>query len=180
MNLIETLQLAVVSLFTSIGRGILRFLLPSGGTVFAAGPGGDPNVLGTFLFMVPMDACFETTPTQVEVPILACPDDLGVQLALEYVGFRANTLPIDSAGTGTILGDLEHIDDSDSDAVSNLVADYNFEGGTALVNNTVFVGWKVLDPGDAVNFEIKSDGTNNTASEGAGCVVMGKILAKSS
>lgn len=139
---------------------------------------GEPNLIGAFIFAVPCDSAFETTPTTVEVGLLACPDDLGVQLELNYVGFRANTIPVDSAGTGTILGDLEFIDDSDSDSVTNLKAAYDFEAATALVNNTVWSGAQVLDPGDAINMEIASDGTHNTAAEGAALIVMGRILAK--
>ena len=176
MNFLEAFQLAIVSIFTNVGKGLLRLLLPDRGPVYAAGPGGDANALGTFLYMVPCDAAFETTPTIAELGLAACPDDLGVQLALQYIGWRANTLPVD--GTNVVTADIEFIDDSDSDTVTNLVAAYNFLAAgpnTALVNNTVFVGWQILDPGDVVNAEFAIT-TPDTASEGAAFVVMGKIL----
>lgn len=177
MNIIEAFQLAIVSVFTSLGKGLLRLLLPERPVFAMAGAGGDPNALGTFLYMVPMDGAFASTPTSAEVGICACPDDLGIQLALEYVGFRANTLPADSSA---VTGDLEWIDDSNSDTPSDLVTGFSFKGATALVNNTVFVGWQVLDPGDVINFEITTDGGITTPSVGAAAVVMGKILTKSS
>lgn len=138
---------------------------------------GDPNVIGAFINTVPIDGALETTPTLVEACLLACPDDLGVQLLLEYVGFTAVVLPID-AGVA-IEVDIEWVDDSNSDTVTNLKADYDMQLATARVNNTVWVGSQILDPGDVINAEFDV-ATPTTASEGAALIVMGKVLKKSS
>lgn len=169
------------AIFISLVRGFVRVFAPNPTALVHAA--GDPNVLGTFCFAVPCDSAFETTPTTVEVGLLGCPTGLGVQMELQYVGFRSNTLPIDSAGTGTILCDIEWIDDSAADAVTNLnstAVSLEADAMTALVVREVWSGSKILDPGDAINAEITSDGTGNTASEGAAFIVMGRILSKSS
>lgn len=139
--------------------------------------GNDPNVIGAFSYVVPCDAALETTPTAVELVLAVCPDDLGYQMVLEYVGFRANTLPVD-AGVNVEV-DIEFIDDSDSDTVTTLKADYNMQTATALINNTVWQGSQVMDPGDVINAEFDV-ATPTTASEGAGFVVAGRIIKKSS
>lgn len=178
MNFIEAFQLAIVAIFTNIGKGLLRLFLPNPrDVVFAAGPGGDANALGTFLYVVPAEAAFETSPTIAELTLAACPDDLGVQLALEYVGVVFHTVPID--GTDPVTGDLEWVDDSTSDTVADLKAGFDFEGLTARVMNTVWLGWQVLDPGDSVNMEFTIT-SPDTAGQGASFTVMGKILKKSS
>jgi hypothetical protein len=139
---------------------------------------GDPNLIGAFCYIVPADELFETTPTSVELCLAACPDDLGYQLELNYIGFRANTLPVDAADA--VTADIEWIDDSAADAVANLVAAYNFlaANNTVLINNTVWQGSQILDPGDVVNVE-SGVTTPTTASEGAAFVVAGRILNKS-
>ena len=129
--------------------------------------------------MVPSDAAFETTPTAVEVGLLACPDGVNMQIELLSVGFRANTIPVDSAGTGTILVDIEFIDDSDSDTVTNLVAAFDVEAATVLVYNEVFRGSQIMDPGDVINAEVSSDGTHNTAAEGSSWILEYRVLRHS-
>lgn len=141
-------------------------------------PGFEPQTdIG--LIVVPFDAAMETTPTVVEVTLLACPDGANMRIELLSIGFRCNTLPVDSAGTGTVLVDIEHIDDSDSDSVSNIRAAYDLEAATVLVYNKVWSGSQILDPGDAINAEIASDGTLNTASEGGAFVVEYRVLQHS-
>jgi hypothetical protein len=167
--------MVLINIFKALFTGFLSLLLPQG-TVHAAGPGGDANALGTFFYLVPAEAAFETTPTVAEVPLAACPDDLGMQIALEYVGVIFHVVPVD--GTDPVTGDLEWVDDSDSDTVANLKATFDFEGLTARVTNTVWQGWQVLDPGDTVNMEMTAT-TPDTAGAGAGFVVLGKILKKS-
>lgn len=163
------------SLLSQWVKVFLHLLLPSGGPVFAAGPGGDPNMLGTFVNTVPIDAAFASTPSTPEIGLLIVPDDMGMQVAVQYVGFAANTLPVDAGG---VVADLEWFDDSASDASTNLVAAYNFAvaNNTVVVGNKMWQGWQILDPGDVLNLEFATDGTISTPSRGATVVVIGKIL----
>ena len=141
-------------------------------------PGFEPQT-AVSLAIIPTDAALETTPTAVEVGLLACPDNVNMQIELLSVGFRTNTLPVDSAGTGTILVDIEFIDDSAADAVTVLQAAYDVEAATVLVYNEVWRGSQIMDAGDVINAEISSDGTHNTASEGAAWIVEYRVLRRS-
>ena len=140
-------------------------------------PGFEPQT-AVGLAIIPTDAALETTPTAVEVGLLACPDGVNCQIELLSVGFRANTIPVDSAGTGTILVDIEFIDDTD-DSVTAIVSAYDVEAATALVYNEVFRGSQIMDAGDVINAQISSDGTHNTASEGAAWIVEYRVLRHS-
>lgn len=138
----------------------------------------DPNTIGRFAFVVPFDSAMETTPTTNMVPLLACPQGLGMQMELNYVGFRAQTLPIDA--TDPITGTVNFVDYSNSATVTALVTAYNFKvaNAVAVTMNTIFQGKQVLDPGDVVNLAMTVT-TPDTASEGAGILVVGRILSMS-
>lgn len=127
--------------------------------------------------VIPCDAALETTPTVGELLLLACPDDLGMQLEMIYIGFRANTLPVD--GSNDVHVDIEFIDDSGGDGITVLQTAYDLEDDTTvLINNTVWVGSQILDPGDVVNAEF--DVTDpDTASEGAGFIVAFRVTKAS-
>ena len=129
------------------------------------------------IFPILIDGAFASTPTLTEIPILACPDGEGCQLEMLSVSFFAHTVPADS--NGTILGDLEHVDDSDSDTVSNIAAAVDFEGLTARVTNQLWRGSQILDPGDTVNFEMATDGAISTPSVGAALLVEYKVKKRS-
>lgn len=125
--------------------------------------------------VIPCDSAFETTPTTVEVCLLACPDNANYQMELLGIGFTAVVLPVD--GSNVVEADIEFVDDSDSDTVTNLVDAYNFLAAgpnTARVYNQVFRGKQILDPGDTVNAEMHTT-TPDTASEGAAFIVEYRI-----
>lgn len=131
------------------------------------------------LITVPCDAAFETTPTATEIPLLAVPDNANFQVELLSVGFFCVTLPVD--GSNTVTADLEWVDDSDTDAVADLKAGYNFLAAgpnTARVNNEIWRGSQILDPGDTANMEMHVT-TPDTASEGAAFVVEYRVLKHS-
>ena len=120
------------------------------------------------ILVVPGDAALETTPTILEACLLACPTGANMQMEILSVGYRANTNVVD-AGTTTV--DIEFIDDSNSDAVSNLGVAFDLTGATVLVYNEVWRGSQILDAGDVVNAEFTTDGSLSTASEGAAFIV---------
>ena len=130
------------------------------------------------LAVVQIDAHLEQTPTATEACLLICPDNAGFQLELLSVTYRANTLPIDASNNVNI--DLEFIDDSDSDSVTNLVSAFELDGSglTAIVGNEVYRGGQILDPGDVINAEFDVT-TPDTASEGAAFVVEYRIRRRS-
>ncbi|KKN84461.1 hypothetical protein LCGC14_0289230 [marine sediment metagenome] len=125
---------------------------------------------------IPIDAALEQGPTVTEATLLACPTGENMQLELLAVGFRANTLPID--GSNDVDVDLEFIDDSDSDSVTDFITDYDLTGGTVLVYNSIWRGSKILDAGDAINAEFTVT-TPDTASEGAALIVEYRVLRRS-
>lgn len=128
------------------------------------------------LCIIPIDAALETTPTITEATLLACPDNVNMQIELLSVSFRCNTLPID--GSNDVDVDIEFIDDSNSDTVTDLIADYDLTAGTVLVSNPVWRGSQILDAGDAINAEFTVT-TPDTASEGAALVVEYRVLRRS-
>lgn len=139
-------------------------------------PGFEPQT-DVGLIVVPIDAAMETTPTISEVGLLGCPDGANMQLELLSVGFRANTLPIDAANN--VAFDLEFIDDSDTDSVTDLLASaYDMTAATVLVYNQVYRGSQILDAGDAINVEFDVT-TPTTASEGACLIVEYRVLKHS-
>jgi len=139
-------------------------------------PGFEPQT-DVHLIVVPCDAAMETTPTITELCLLACPDNANFQLELLSVSFRANTLPVD--GSNDVHVDIEFIDDSDSDSVTDLEENYDLEDDTTvLILNEVYRGSQVLDPGDVINAEFTVT-TPDTASEGAAFIVEYRILKRS-
>lgn len=139
-------------------------------------PGFEPQT-DVQLVVVPIDAALETTPTITEACLLSVPDNANFQIELLSVNYTTVTLPVD-AGVNVEF-DLEWVDDSAADAVANLTADYNLQTGpTARVNNEVWRGSQILDPGDTVNAEFDV-ATPTTASEGAALIVEFRILRRS-
>jgi hypothetical protein len=142
-------------------------------------PGFEPQTAVEVL-VIPIDACLEQTPTQNEACLLACPDDVNMQVELLSVGFRCNTLPVDAGDPVTF--DLEFIDDSDTDTVTTLRSAYNMlaANATVLIYNPVWRGSQILDAGDVVNAEFAGNtSTPTTASEGAALIVEYRVLRRS-
>ncbi len=129
--------------------------------------------------VIPIDAALEVSPTAIDVCLLACPDNVNMQIELLSVGFRANILPIDP---GDPVGvDLEFIDDTD-DSVTNLVSAFSFLAAnvTVLIYNSVWRGSQILNPGDVINAEFADTvSTPGTASEGAALIVEYRVLKRS-
>ncbi len=120
------------------------------------------------IIVVPVDAHLNATVTEVEATLLAVPDGANFQLELLSVNFRCNTLPADGSA---VTVDIEWVDDSNGDAVATLEATYDLTGATVLVNNQVWRGSQILDPGDAVNAAFTTDAALSTPAEGAALVV---------
>jgi len=139
-------------------------------------PGGEPQS-DVHIAVIGIDHCLELTPTSVEACLLVCPDGANYQLELVGIGYRANILPIDAAANINV--DIEFIDDSAADAITNLVAAYTLDDSrTALINNEVFRGSQILDPGDVINAEFDTT-TPTTKSEGAAFIVEYRVLKRS-
>lgn len=130
----------------------------------------------TIFVVVNIDTALEAIPTTVEACLLAVPDGVNYQVELLSVNYTAVVLPVD--GTDPVTFDLEWVDDSNGDAVANLVAAFDLEGGTARVNNQVWRGSQILDPGDTVNAEFAVT-TPDTSSQGAALVVEYRVLRRS-
>ncbi len=128
--------------------------------------------------IIQIDSHLETTPTAKEACLLACPSGALMQLELLSVGFRANTLPID--GDDAVTFDLEHIDDSASDAVTTFFSTYNMlaANATVLIYNEVWRGSRILDVGDVINAEFTTTDPA-TASEGAALIVEFRVIRHS-
>ena len=126
--------------------------------------------------VVPAEAMFETSPTIAELTLLACPDGAGYQLELVGLGVVFHTVPVD--GTDAVTADIEFVDDSDSDSVTNLKAAFDFEGLTARVYNEIWRGSQILDPGDTINVEATIT-TPDTAGAGAAFIVEYKVKDRS-
>ena len=131
-------------------------------------PGGFTPQEDVQIAIIPIDGHLESSPTETEACLLACPTGANMQMELLSVGYRANTNVVD-AGTTTV--DIEFIDDSDSDVVSTLQAAYDLTGATVLVYNEVWRGIQVLDAGDVVNAEFTTDGTLSTPAQGAAFII---------
>ncbi len=136
--------------------------------------GFDPQT-DVLINIIPIDKHFETTPLENEATLLVCPDGTGQRLELLSVGYRANTLPIDSTDLHI---DIEFIDDSDSDGVTDLRENFDAAAATVLVNNEVWRGSQILDQGDAINAEFTVT-SPSTASEGAALIVEYRVLQNS-
>ena len=92
------------------------------------------------------------------------------------MGYRANTNVVD-AGTTTV--DIEFIDDSNSDAVADILAGYDLTGATVLVYNQIWRGSQILDAGDVINAEFTTDGSLSTPAQGAAFIVEFRVLQHS-
>lgn len=96
-----------------------------------------------------------TANTTTDRHIFGCPDGVGYQIELLGVSFSVVTVPADA--DGTVLCDIEWVDDSAADAKADLVAGVDLEGLTANVMNDGWRGSQLLDPGDTVNLEFTSN-----------------------
>jgi len=137
--------------------------------VHAHGEGGGGAVLVT---PIPCEAAFETSPTWVEIPLAAMPDGIGGYMEFMGVGVTFHTVVID--GTDAVTGDVEWVDDSDSDNVTDLKTAYDFETATARVYNEVWRGRQQLDPGDTAHLELTVT-TPDTAGAGACLYALTKL-----
>lgn len=124
---------------------------------------------------VPAEAMFETSPTVAELTLLACPDNEGVKLALRSIGVVFHVVPVD--GTNNVMADIEFVDDSDGDAVTNLKAAFDFEGLTARVYNEIWRGRQIMEAGDTINVEADIT-TPDTAGAGAAFIVGYEVLER--
>ena len=137
-------------------------------------PGFEPQT-DVHITVVPIDSALEATPIITEQCLLACPDNEGLQMELLSVGYRANTLPIDSTDLHV---DIEFIDDSNSDAVTDLAENFDMAAATVLVYNEVYRGHQILDAGDVINAEFTVT-SPSTISAGAALIVEYRILRRS-
>lgn len=141
-------------------------------------PGGFEPQTDVRIGIIPCDMALETSPLITALTLLACPDGANMRMELLSVSFRANTLPVDSSNDVHV--DIEFVDDSDSDSVTDLADNYDMlaAGSTVLVCNEVWRGSQILDPGDVINAEFTVT-TPDTASEGAALIVEYRVLQHS-
>ena len=139
-------------------------------------PGGFEPQTDVQIAIIPIDGHLESSPTEVEACLLACPSLVNMQMELLSVGYRANTNVVD-AGTTTV--DIEFIDDSNSDAVADILAGYDLTGATVLVYNQIWRGSQILDAGDVINAEFTTDGSLSTPAQGAAFIVEFRVLRHS-
>lgn len=116
-----------------------------------------------------------TTTGSVVMALLGCPDQQGYQLELLSVSYVAHTLPADG---GDVDLDVEFIDDSASDAVTDLRENFDLTAGTARSVTEVWRGSQILDPGDVINAEFTTDGSI-TAGHGQSLIVEFRVLKRS-
>jgi hypothetical protein len=137
--------------------------------VYAHGEPGTADIKYNF---IDADKYFASTPSGTEVPLLGCPKGAGEQLEFVSLDFFAHTVPADS--NGTILMDIEHTDDSNSDTIVNVPggAAVDLEGHTARVISNLWRGGVILDEGDTIIGEMATDGAISTPSVGA-CFIVG-------
>lgn len=116
--------------------------------------------------------------TERNTLLVSCPDDANFQLELLSVGVTAITAPVSAAGT--VLLDIEFTDDSAADAVTNLgTAGFDLETITVRVNNPVFRGSQILDPGDTIYAELVANNADHVVGEGLAAYVEYRILRRS-
>lgn len=96
-----------------------------------------------------------TANTTTDRHIFGCPDGVGYEIEVLGVSFSVVTVPADA--DGTVLCDIEFVDDSAADAKSDLIAGVDLESLTANVMNDGWRGSQVLDPGDTINLEFTSN-----------------------
>ncbi len=117
-----------------------------------------------------------TTTGSIDTCLLACPDQQGYQLELLSVSYVAHTLPADGSAVNV---DIEFIDDSNGDAVADLLENFDLTSGTARVLLQIWRGSQILDPGDVINAEFTTDGGLSTAAQGASLITEFRVLKRS-
>lgn len=139
-------------------------------------PGNEPQT-DVMVIPIPVDVCMSVIQSLItEVTLLSVPNGANYRMELLGVGIRANVVAVDAGDAATV--DIEWIDDSNGDAVADLLASFNLLTYAALVYNEIWRGSQVLDPGDAVNAEF-TVATPTTASQGASLIVESRILKRS-
>ena len=129
------------------------------------------------LAVINCEPALEATPLVTDICLLACPDNVNMRIEVLSVGFRANVLPVDGSAVDV---DIEFIDDSDSDSVTDLRENYSLfaANNTVLVYNAVWRGSQILDPGDVINAEFTTD-SSITAATGAALIIEYRVLMRS-
>ena len=118
-----------------------------------------------------------------DLPLFGCPDNAGYRIEVLSVSAICSVAPVITTGTVTL--DLEHVDDSDSDAKTEIgtpagsATAYDLEGITVNVVNELWRGSEILDPGDIINLEAVTGTTVATAAVGLTFLVEFKILDRS-
>ncbi len=129
---------------------------------------------------LPSDELMVSTLTR-DVPLFGCPDNAGYRIEVLSVSVVASVAPIITTGTATL--DLEHVDDSDGDAKSDIgggsATAYDLEALVVNVVNEVWRGSQILDPGDIINAECVTGTTVATPAVGLMFLVEYKILDRS-
>jgi hypothetical protein len=115
------------------------------------------------------------TTGSLDICLLGCPDQQGYVLELLSVGYVAHTLPSDN---GAVNVDIEFIDDSDGDGVTDILENFDLTAGDARVVNMIWRGHRILDPGDVINAEFFTDGSI-TAGHGQSLIVEFRVLKRS-
>lgn len=142
-------------------------------------PGGGEPQTDVCIMVVGFDEIVAQSPNAAanEKCLLAVPDGANFQLEVLAVSYRANQLPVDASNNLQV--DLEWFDDSDSDASTDLIADYELNTGrTALVVNPMWRGSQVLDAGDVLNAEFDVT-TPDDAGEGCAFIIEYRVLRHS-
>ena len=132
------------------------------------------------LVTVPITDVLVTSPGPLlEATVFAVPDGANFQIELLSVTYVANTLPVDGANLNF---DLEYVDDSNSDAVADILATFTMDDNrTAVIGNLVWRGSQIMEAGDVINLEYDTDqdGTITTAAQGAAVVLEYRVLRHS-
>ena len=115
------------------------------------------------------------TTGSLDLCLLGCPDQAGYVLEFLSVSYVAHTLPADGSAINV---DIEFIDDSDSDTVTDLLENFDLTSGTARVVTQIWRGSQILDPGDVINAEFTTDGSI-TAGHGQSLIVEFRVLKRS-
>lgn len=116
-----------------------------------------------------------STTGSLDICLLGCPDQAGYELEFLSVSYVAHTLPADG---GAINVDIEFIDDSDSDSVTQLFENFDLTSGTARSLTQIWRGSQILDPGDVINAEFTTDGAI-TAGHGQSLLVEFRVVKRS-
>lgn len=129
------------------------------------------------IIVIPVDAHMNAAVTEAEATLLCVPDGANFQMELLGVSFRCNTVPADGSA---VTVDIEWNDESGTpSSPTALKSAYDLTAATVLVNNQIWRGSQILDPGDAVNAAFTADAGLDTPSEGAALVVEYRVLRHS-